>query len=284
MAKQNSASNVLEQSTVSGQASADMKGTHGSGYAALLIKYLSEKADQQVKIQISLKDKLKGMMDFSEDDFAAYFEETRKYRDAIKADADKAKLTVTKFRQAAPGIDYVYVSLSEFDRMARALKTGWKPDFDKAWAEIKASATERLDATGRQEQAEQVRKELSTVLADPKMDATVRQAHKTILENKLVELATLKPAKKPGQGGTTTTKTGFQQACEMLDKLPMQELELVQAWLAEKIEAYNKMKPAVSTTANPDPVETRATAPKKAAVPSTREEHATAEGSKRSRK
>lgn len=290
---QKSASNVLEQSPVSTKASADVKGTHGSGYAAMLISFLEAKAEAVVKIQVSLKDKLKGFYDFSDDDFAAYHEETRKYRDTIKAEAEKAKLTVTKFRQSAPGVDYVYVSLSEFDRLARAVKTGWRPDVDRlSWAAIKAEATERLDAQAKAEKREEIAQKISTVKADPKMDPKTKEAHITVLNSELEAIATTTPTRGTGQGSNTGTKSNFQKACEMLDKYPISDLELVAAWLNQKIDAYNKARPGVSKTTNGDPLQkpvgTTQKRGKEAAktreVKTAQAEHAEAKGSRKQKR
>jgi hypothetical protein len=252
-----SASNVAERQPVSTAASANVVGTHGSGFAASLLKFLEEKASAAIKIQVSLKDKLKGFYDFSAEDFTAYFAETKKYREAIKAEADKAKLTVTKFRECTPGVDYVYVSISEFDRLAKAVSTGWRPDVDRlTWAAIKAEATARLDSVAKDTAINQTKEELAKWAADNTADKEVKAANILILNKRMEELATTRPTSAgAGQGQTVNTKTNFQRACEMIEKFPLQDKELIHAWLGQHLEAIAKVKgPAVSTTLANDPV------------------------------
>src|SRR5258706_8145842 len=114
-----SASNVMERPPVSGQESADVRGTHGSGFAQVLIRAVEQFAEKEVKTQTSLKDRLKGMLDFSGDDHIAFRADLQRWSDAVKGEADKAKLTVTQYRQSAPIGDYTYVTLSVFRSLSR---------------------------------------------------------------------------------------------------------------------------------------------------------------------
>lgn len=268
-----SASNVLEMTPVSGQASASVKGTHGAAVGAELIKFLEDKAKAVVAEQKPLKMRLKAFYDFSDDDFDGYFATSRHYRDEIKKKADAAKLTITKFRQSAPGIDYVYVSLSEFDRLARAVKTGWRPDVDRlSWAAIKAEATERLDSVGKAEKRAAITKERDQIESDPSIDPEVKQARLTLLKKAEEELVP-----KTNNGPTKSTKTNFQTACEMLDKFPLQDLELVQAWLGQKIAKINEKAKTKTVKTESAPATKAATTKAKGKT----KEHATARGSKK---
>lgn len=281
-----SASNVVERTPVSGQASADVKGTHGSGFAASLVKFLEEKSQAAVKLQVSLKDKLKGFYDFSSDDYTAFFATTKSWRDDIAKEAEKAKLTLTQFRRSAPGIDYVYVSLSVFDMFARACSTGWRPDVDRlSWAALQEEARNRLNATATAEKQKAVQEELAKWQADDKVDPEVKKANIVILNKRMEELATVKPdgSKTPGAG---KTKTNFERATEMLDKFPQQDLEMVAAWLQKKLEALAKARPTISTPTKGAEADPTNKAPAKTGTPKARPARETAEaaGEKRSTK
>lgn len=279
---QTSASDLASRKPVTGAASADVKGTHGSSVGEMLIKFLQTKAETIVKVSVSLKDKVREFYDFSDEDFEAYFNTTKAYREQIALEAAKAKLNVTQYRKAAEGVDYIYVSLSEFDRIARAVKTGWRPELrDMSWADVKMGATERLGSEAKRQEQEQVKKELAQWVADDKADPVVKQSHINILNAKMAELADTKPEAKKDEAEKPASKlSNFQQACNMLDKFPVQDLELVKAWLDAKLDKLHKAKPVVNPESKVDPVETAA--PKKAAVAKTpAPERATAKADKR---
>ena len=279
-----SASNVVERPPVSGAASANVKGTHGSGFASALIKFLDEKSQAAVKLQVSLKDKLKEFYDFSDDDYTAYFETTKKWRETIAKEADTAKLTLTQFRRSAPGIDYVYVSLSVFDMFARACSTGWRPDTDRlTWAALQEEARDRLNAKAKAEQQKQVQEELAKWAADDKADPEVKRANIVILNKRMEELAT---TSKPTTASTAKPKTNFDKATEMLDKFPQQDLEMVAAWLQKKLEAMAKARPTIATANKGAEADPTNKAPATTGTPKARpaRETAAAAGEKRTTK
>jgi hypothetical protein len=246
-----SPSDLTTRKPVSETASADVKGTAGSAAAAVLIKAVDDVA-KAVAIALnrgeaSLKGHLKDLFKLSADDHVAYRASLQTHVDGLNKEAEKAKLTLTQYRQADKRINYVYVTLSEWKRLSNAIQNGYKPDTDKPWGEIKQGATDWNNT--KQAEAEQAKlseqaKKLAADLAKPDLDSKQRKVAEAglALVNAQIEAG---PVNVPsGKGGRkpAAAKSLIDEIGALIEGRPIGDVEAAFVWLGTWL--VEKYKPA----------------------------------------
>jgi hypothetical protein len=132
-----------------GPKAADVKGVQGHTLAQSIILAAIKSGERVIAEQRSRKDTLRLLAEFRDNaDHIAFRQDLTAKLEEIKADADKAKLTLNAYCEANPIAASVRVECSLWGKMSNAVEKGFTGsliDFDKPWSEISKAATAHLD-------------------------------------------------------------------------------------------------------------------------------------------
>lgn len=227
-------------------------GAQGAALAMVFLQRFEQRADEALKEQLSMKDALRELHDagMDHDSHIEYRKALEAKRDSITAEGKKGGLTITAYRAADARADSIYVSISLWLKMSRAVELGWNPDYDKAWSEISASATAKLDAQAASEAQAKRATELASY-AKERDEAATPEA-KSVAEAKITLLNAAQVA-NPESGSPTartsaigrkragrpvaTTKSLFDQMLPIIKDHPLQDVERLHVQLGEYIKA-----------------------------------------------
>jgi hypothetical protein len=244
---------------------ANQKGKNGAGLALVFIKDAEDRAGQELKAELSMKDRIKELMPLTQADHQEFRAALEARRDLIKAEADKAKITMTAYLQADTVARSLNVTLSLWLKMSRAIETGWQPNLEKAWGEISKSATDALDAQARAaeqaskaEEAKKLAAEAETLKAAGKTaEAAVADAKRAVIEAEMkAEPERAGPTQHQSAAGRgRPAKPLWDSVLELVKDRPIQDVEKLVVQLQEYIKA--KTERTVKATPSNRPLENK---------------------------
>lgn len=151
MAEVKSKSNAKRSSTAKqrGPKAADTKGVQGHTLAASIIASAIKSGERVLAEQRSRKDTLRLLMEFRDNaDHIAFRQDLEAKLSEVKADAEKATLSLNAYSEANPIAASIRAEVSLWTKMSNAVEkgfTGQAVDLDKSWGEISKAATAHLD-------------------------------------------------------------------------------------------------------------------------------------------
>jgi hypothetical protein len=141
--------NVVEMKpATSGKASAKpVNDAAGHALGKVLIKEAKATAEADKKAREKRKDTLKRIEGFTRENHLSFRAELEAERSIMALTAETEGMNVTEFRKHDSVFDAVYVTVSLWLKLSRAVEKGYKPDYAESWQYIDAKATETLHAT-----------------------------------------------------------------------------------------------------------------------------------------
>lgn len=132
-----------------GPKAADVKGVQGHTLAQSIILAAIKSGERVVQEQRSRKDTLRLLEQFRDNaDHIAFRQDLEARLNEVKADAEKAKLSLNAYCEANPVAASIRAECSLWVKMSSAVERGFSGtliDYDSPWASISKGATAHLD-------------------------------------------------------------------------------------------------------------------------------------------
>lgn len=260
----------------------------GAAFGTIMVREIEEKAKQEVKAQISLKDRLRTLCSLDPKGHAEFRATLEKRVEQMNDAAKGLNQSLAQYREGNAEAASIYVMLSMWKSLSLATAAGYQPNFDQPWSTITQMATAYKNSTGKAvEQVNKLSEERSKLVADTAMDAQ-KKAQKLVELDKKLDTARHDAAKKPDY----TTRVGGEgrPAMSLIDKVfkvidgqPLQELEKLAAWMTEYV-AKQQAAAKASTSGRVKTANQQAAADPAFKAPAKTEERATANSGKASKR
>jgi hypothetical protein len=255
MAKaKSSPSNVIERQPIQKKGKADQKGANGAALAAVYIKDAEHLAAQTVKVEVSMKDRLRSLEKLTREDHLEFRAALVARQELISQEATKAGLTLTLYREADRADDVVYVTCSLWAKMSSAVETGWKPNYDTHWSEISKAATASLDKAKAMAEQTAIKQQIATLESDKNIKPNVKQAQLVILSDKLEKAAIRANPTAHTSGTTSATPAAPKTLMQLIEALKPQDFPAQQIEEAAKqlmaLYAEKMKRPVPATPSN----------------------------------
>lgn len=287
-AKKVSTTNMVEKIPHDKKVSAPVTAAIGHAFAAVLIRDIEDRAEAEVKIQLSLKDRLRQLVAFpSHEDHVGFRADCSQRQDQISNAAKSISISVAEYRTRNPAANTIYTQLSEWKNLSEAAEASWVPNYDLSWNVLKAQATDWKNSTGKT--PPELLQQRKAVLLDEKMPDEKKIELVASLDSKIAET---KPAQAAPSARTgRKPKANVDKAMEMLEQFPISDLEIVYQRLGVLIQ--NRASKLSTTKPGEAERGVKATPSGRGMAPSVekeekptvqKEEPATAKGSRRGRK
>jgi hypothetical protein len=224
--KKISATNMVEKQPRGKKVSAKgAAGAYGAGLALVFIKEAEESAQAELRAEVSYKDRLRELEKCAREDHLEFRKGLDERRDLIGKEAAKVKLGVAKYLEANTVDRTIYNRLSMWDRMSRACEAGYRPNYDKSWAEISLGASDKLKAQAAAEAQAKINERIKAIESDESKPAEVKQAEITILRHQMPVESASPTARKSARGRKRQEKPLWDSVLELIKDRPIHDVE-----------------------------------------------------------
>lgn len=116
---------------------------HGLILANDMLGDWREVAKLERKDALSLKDRLEQLTKLDPNGHKAFRDTFQKERDQVNSAAKAANMNLRTYFDTNPGTEYVYVRVSDWFSLSKAVESGWTPNVTLPWGVLKTQATDR---------------------------------------------------------------------------------------------------------------------------------------------